>query len=233
MAWQLFPALDDDWRLFVRSAAARAAHQRWQADPDLAPFPDLEALVGALRGGAHDPEGANRLLAALVAWAATDDVALRSMLQALLPGLVNVAKRVGHGRVDEELEADVLVEAVQRIRCYPLARRPRAIAANVLLDVLGRLARDRARHDRAARVGGPQVGWSGPDPSLELTELVCDAMTGGQLRWVDAELLLSIAVGHETLRGRAEREGMSYAAVDERWRRARDRLRRAVAPDRR
>jgi hypothetical protein len=37
-----------------------------------------------------------------------------------------------------------------------------------------------------------------------------------------------VSVGTDTLRGRAEREGVSYGAMTERWRRARDRLRRAV-----
>jgi hypothetical protein len=149
------------------------------------------------------------------------------MLQALLPGLVNVAKRLGHGRVDDELEADVLAEAVHRIRRYPLDRRPRAIAANVQLDVFGRLARQRRRRvDPFA--GAPSLVGADPDPSVEVSGLVLDAVAAGRLRACDAELLLSIAVGRDTMRRRAERDGLSYAAVNERWRRARDRLRRAV-----
>ncbi|HXC18535.1 MAG TPA: hypothetical protein VNT80_01370, partial [Acidimicrobiales bacterium] len=46
----------------------------------------------------------------------------------------------------------------------------------------------------------------------------------------DAELLLSVAIGNDTLRRRAAREGLTYAAMHERWRRARNRLRKAHVP---
>jgi hypothetical protein len=229
MTWELFRALDAEWEVLVRSAAARAATTRWAGDPVLGPQPDLSGIVAVLRAGGADPAGADQLLGALAARASADDVALRVMLQALLPGLANVAKRLGRGVVDETLEADVIVEAVERIRHYPLGRRPRAIAANVVLDVFGRIARRRTGRDDWTTVrlhdGRPVVE---PDPSLEVMELVRDAHEGGWLRPADTELLLSIAVGRDTLGQRAEREQTTYAAVHERWRRARERLRRAV-----
>jgi DNA-directed RNA polymerase specialized sigma24 family protein len=230
--WRLFRALDEEWRLAVGGASARAAGQRWAADPVLGDFPGVAGVVAALRGCADDPDRADRLLAALAARAGTDDVALRAMLQALLPGLVNVAKRLGGGRVDDELEADVIAEAVHRIRRYPLQRRPRAIAANVQLDVFGRVARQRRRcaAEAAAAAAAPALARPDPDPSLEVSELVADAAAAGRLRPGDAELLLSIAVGRDTMRRRAERDGTSYAAVNERWRRARNRLRRSALP---
>jgi hypothetical protein len=229
MTWQLFRALDAEWEVLVGSAAGRAATTRWAADPVLGPQPDLSGIVAVLRAGGADPAGADRLLAALAARAPADDVALRVMLQALLPGLANVAKRLGRGVVDETLEADVIVEAVDRIRNYPLGRRPRAIAANVVLDVFGRIARRRSGRDDWTTVtlydGHPVVEV---DPSVEVMELVVDAHERGWLRPADTELLLSVAVGTDTLGRRAEREHTTYAAVHERWRRARERLRRAV-----
>ncbi len=224
--WSLVRALDEEWELQLRRPAAIVARQRWADDPVLGTFEDVDAIVRTLRRGAADRVAADRLLAALVRRAATEDVALRAALQALLPGLVNVAKRVARGAVDDELEAEVIAEAVARIRRYPLARRPRAVAANIVLDVLGALTRRRARWARAERVVVPAP--SAPDPSDEVCQLVRDAVASGRLRTVDAELLLGIAVGRDTIAGRAAREGISYAALDERWRRARDRLRRAV-----
>lgn len=230
MTWHLFRALDTEWEVLVGSATARAAVTGWADDPVLGRQVDLSGIVSLLRAGGTDPAGADELLAALVARASADDTALRVVLQALLPGLANVAKRLGRGVVDETLEADVVVEALDRIRHYPLSRRPRAIAANVVLDVLGRIARRRSDDDRRLRTAllfdGPTV--LEPDPSLEVFELVADAHEGGWLRPADTELLLSIAIGTDTLSRRAEREHTTYAAVHERWRRARDRLRRAV-----
>jgi hypothetical protein len=230
MTWQLLRALDAEWEILVRSAAARAATTRWADDPVLGRHPDLSGIVAVLRAGSTDPAGADHLLAALAARASTDDVALRVMLQALLPGLANVAKRLGRGVVDETLEADVIVEAVDRIRHYPLSRRPRAIAANVVLDVFGRIARRRAGNDNSTsmRLFDRRPVMVELDPSLEVLELVVDAHEGGWLRPADTELLLSVAVGSDTLGQRAEREHTTYAAVHERWRRARERLRRAV-----
>jgi phosphoglycolate phosphatase-like HAD superfamily hydrolase len=99
----------------------------------------------------------------------------------------------------------------------------------VVLDVFGRLTRR-----RSGREGPTTVtlydGYSLEelDPSLEVIELVVDAHERGWLRPADTELLLSVAVGRDTLGRRAEREHTTYAAVHERWRRARERLRGAV-----
>jgi len=223
MGLQLFDALDRDWAVLVASAAARTGVARWRSDPTLGAFPDLASVVGTLRDGAS-PEQANQVLRALIARAATDDLAARTVLQALIPGLVNLSKRLGRGWLDEDLQAQVLTEAFERIRRYPLARRPRAIAANVIRDVLGRI--HRARSEDPDRMEAGPVERQ-PDPSVEVCELVEEALEAGRLRRCDAELLLSVAIGNDTLRRRAAREGLTYAAMHERWRRARNRLRDA------
>jgi len=233
MAWQLFGALDDDWTQFTSSVLATRALERWSDIPVLARFETLDAIITTLRAGAADPDGADQVLLALVARAGRDDVAARTMLQALIPGLVNVAKRLSRGRVDEELEAQVLTEAIDRIRNYPLARRPRAVAANITWDVFGRITRQRRTANRAipvedvGRLQSPSP--TDVDPSQEVLELIDDALAAGELCDGDARLLVAIAVGHDTIRSRAEREGVTYRAMNERWRRARNRLRDVTA----
>lgn len=233
MSWQLFGSLDDDWKRFAPSTIASRALERWSDDPVLARFEDLDAIIATLRGGSADPARADQILLALVARASRDGVAARTMLQALIPGLVNVAKRLGRGEVDEELEAQVLTEAIDRIRNYPLGRRPRAVAANITWDVFGRITRQRRATSRvipfehAAEVDPlipPDL-----DPSEEVLALIGDALATGEFRDTDARLVAAIAVGHDTIRGRAEREGVTYEAMNERWRRARNRLRDAIA----
>lgn len=228
MHWGLFRALDDEWRALNGTHASEAARVRWSNDAVLSTLPHPAAIVEFLRAGAGDAAAKNRLLAALARRAPWDDFAMRTMLQALLPGLVNVAKRLGRGTADDEVEAQVLTEAVDRIRHYPLDRRPRSVAANVTLDVFGTIVRDRARRQAAAARDVVRFSPEGEDPSVEVVDLVATAFAQGRLGTRDAQLLLSVAVGTDTLRRRAEREGVSYGAMTERWRRARDRLRRAV-----
>ncbi|MEX1171822.1 MAG: hypothetical protein WEG56_04325 [Chloroflexota bacterium] len=228
MPTRLFAALDDEWRRVTATTANAAPRRQWEADETLRRFVSLTELIDALRAGGRDPAAANRVLAALATRAADDDLACRTMLQALLPGLTNVAKRIGHGRIDEELEAEVLTEAVARIRTYPIGRRPNAIAANVTLDVFGTIIR--RRRTSPTIIPDDPVGADGDlDPSVEVCDLVRDALDVGALGRRDATLLLSIAVGHDTIASRAAREGTTYGAMNERWRRARNRLRVAVA----
>jgi hypothetical protein len=228
MAWQLVRALDQDWNELSRTFAARAALTRWSQDPVLGLYSDLPAIIAALRDTNRDGEASNDILAALAVRARHDDLAARTLLQALLPGLINIAKRIGRGSVDDELEAEVLTEAIDRIRNYPIERRPHAVAANVTLDVLGTITRRRQRSDETPFELDVETDV-GRDPSEHVCELVHDALDRGKLRPVDAHLLLSIAVGHDTISQRAEREGLTYNAMCERWRRARNRLRTAVA----
>lgn len=232
MAPELFAALDREWQTVCSSRLADRGRSRW-TDDALCGYADLSELIATLRRSRHDPETADAILAALARRAPSDELAARTLLQALLPGLFNVAKRLGHGRVDEELEAEVLAESVARIRTYPIERRPRVIAANITLDVFGAITR---RRQRAARVALEPVAnlelreiAAAPDPSTEVCELIEDALEQGSLRESDARLLLAIAVGHDTIGGRARREGIAYDAMNERWRRARNRLRVAVA----
>ncbi len=204
MTWRLLRALDDDWRVLAASAAAAEAQARWADDPVLGVFPDVGSVVEALRSDRYDRKWADRVLGALAARAGDDDVAMRAMLQALLPGLANVATRLGRGTVDDDLEAMVFLEAVARIRGYPPDRPPRAVAANVVLDVFGVLVRQRARNAARAHVG--RSAAAEPDLSLEVWELVQDPDSLGRLRPGDAELLLRLAIGADLLRPRAARD---------------------------
>ncbi len=224
MKSRLFAALDREWETLCTSRAARHALSRWSDDHALRGFAGLDGLIETLRHGRHDPERADQILVALARRAPGDAFAARTLLQAILPGVFNVAKRIGHGDVDDDLEAEVLTEAVHRIRTYPIDRRPRTVAANITWDVFGAITRRRRRRrlEPAPELVEPIAE---DDPSREVCDLVGDALDAGLLRKTDARLLLAIAVGHDTIRRRAEREGISYDAMNVRWRRARNRLR--------
>ncbi len=235
MSARLFAALDTEWELLGSSRPARQAIRRWRNNPALSCFSTLEDLIGFVRG-AGDAEAIDQVLVALVRRSPHDDVAARTLLQAILPGLFNVARRIGHGRIDDDLESDVVAEAMSRIRTYPLARRPRAVAANITWDVFGRLHRARTRNAKLTieptdTIPSPRADAAAGemDAAVELRCLITQALRSGRLREPDARLLVAISLEHDTLRRQAEREGIAYAAMNERWRRARNRLRLAVA----
>jgi hypothetical protein len=126
----------EEWvRLDARHVVARAI-DRWS----LADVPPGTSADGLLQLLGHDrsrsQERADAVLAELIGHAATDELAARVVLQRVLPGLVNIAKRRGGGWERDRNTAfnDVLASAWIVIREFPLGRRPQRIAANVLRD---------------------------------------------------------------------------------------------------
>jgi DNA-directed RNA polymerase specialized sigma24 family protein len=84
-------------------------------------------------------EPADAVLAALVRRARDDELAARIVLQRLVPGLVTIAARrarrsPGGGREAQALFDDLAANAWLLIRSYPIERRPRKIAVNLLRD---------------------------------------------------------------------------------------------------
>jgi hypothetical protein len=85
---------------------------------------------------------------ALAALAPSDQLAARTLLQALLGGLCNLARCVGR---DANAVDDVVSLAYERIRTYP-AHRPGSVSGNVLLDVRKRYCRAHAPASRGVAV---------------------------------------------------------------------------------
>lgn len=95
---------------------------------------ELEALLASTEG--NDDE-ADQQLAAVVGRAATDTTMARLVLQRVMPGLLSVAKRrakVAPGTFAEILH-DLVANAWIAVCTYPLDRRPRKIAANLVRDI--------------------------------------------------------------------------------------------------
>ena len=139
MCRPVFDALDRSWATLVHSAEAAAALDRWSAEPALA-APALDALVDRIWAAAK-PD-ADRAHAALAARAPVDETAARVLLQVLRPGLRNLGRRLALGGSFDDVDHELLALAWERIRTYPIERRPVSIAANVLLDVRKRYVRD-------------------------------------------------------------------------------------------
>jgi hypothetical protein len=120
----LFRALENEWAVVGRSAAARAAIKRWsEYEPVVAGYesPAQVVICCHVRG---DPQRSKELLGAVLRLA-HDELAARTVLQAVLPSLAARAwrgarwERCKGTNIEEsveELNADVLVAALERIR---------------------------------------------------------------------------------------------------------------------
>lgn len=123
-------ALDREWETdYEHSCAGRRALRSWcLTEPALRGLGDLGDVLEARRSR----ERSGQILAALARLAPSERTAARTLLQALLPGLVDLALRQFGDDADAFEELTAL--AWERICTYPPNRRG-GVAGNVLLDV--------------------------------------------------------------------------------------------------
>src|SRR5690606_31381069 len=117
----------------------------------------------------------------------------------------------------EERAAAAVAAVYDRIRRYPLARRPRRVAANVLMDA-GADLRRAARRARAADppASGPTAD---PHPAVELAAVLADAVDEGIVTAEDAELIAASRIAGTPLADIAARRGAKLRTLQ--WRRKR------------
>jgi hypothetical protein len=195
----VFDLLDLEWRRLRddRSAARRLRSVCELAGAGVRTLADLEAHV---RGA--DPAAADRILLALVTRTIDHDDALaaRVLLQLLLPGTRNLARRWWSLGDHDERAAAAVAAVYGRIRRYPLARRPGRIAANVLLDAARDLRRavppgaTYATDEPGGAVEEADHGTPG-GAAGELAEVLTDAVAAGILELRDARLIAQTRIG--------------------------------------
>lgn len=126
-----------------------------EAEPALAGLTPYD-LRGVLLDDTQpvDYDRRDDILAALIRLSHSDDQAHTLLVTCLLPGLRTRLVRHGWGLDHEEAAAIALTALCQRIHNYPLLRRPRRIAMNLLLDTAHDLitARDKELEHRANAV---------------------------------------------------------------------------------
>jgi DNA-directed RNA polymerase specialized sigma24 family protein len=233
-----FIALNDDWLCTASSGEAVEALSKWSIDdPTLGGFDDLAALVAHVQRPGF-PEESDRVLAALVRLAGSDDLAARTMLQALLPGIKALARQYRWVGPAEDVTSSAVACAYERIRTYPIERRPHHVAANVLFDTRQALSRQGRRAttlDIAARGLRPfddsrdEVPHESPCPGQELLELVGQALRDGRLDEADARLIILSRLEDKTMIELAAADGCDRQTMGRRRTRAETRLAEAVA----
>jgi DNA-directed RNA polymerase specialized sigma24 family protein len=190
-------------------------------------FADAGALIRFMRrpGAPIEKDAALR---ALLVWAREDPVGGRLVLEAVRPGFLHLLGRLSRGTRDrEELRATLTAALWEGIRRYPVERRPRRVAANLLLDTLHRTVTALGRESewRAVRSLAPPPG-SGSLDSVDgdVDGLMERAVVAGALSAEEAELVLLTRVDGERLLELARRSGVAYNTLKVRRQRAERRL---------
>jgi hypothetical protein len=230
----VFDLLDREWaRLSGDRAAARRLAPVCQLGGDLRTLGDLERHVRTA-----DPADADRILLALVTRVVDHDdhLAARVLLQLLLPGTRNLARRWWALGDHDERAAAAVGAVYDRIRTYPLARRPGRVAANILLDAARELRRsvprlamvvtpDPAVHDRRAEDRSDGGGGAGPaHAALELAAALEDAVEAGVIDRRDAQLIAQSRIGGRRIADLAAHHRVGSRTLWDRRHRAEQRL---------
>jgi len=223
----VFDLLDGEWRkLSHEPTTARRLRDVCRCADDARTLADVEAYV---RGAG--PEAADRVLLALVTRAvAGDELAARVLLQLLLPGTRNLARRWWALGDPDERAAAAVTAVYHRIRHYPLERRPGKVAANVLMDAARELRRAAARIDRCVphddrRAAADAADNQPTDAAEELAGALLDAVDDGTITRADAELIARSRIDGTRIATLAADHGMSSRTL---WAR-RQRAERALA----
>lgn len=122
--------LDREWAQVASGPAARRRVRQWAHEQ--AALAGLGSPQAVLEERERCPLRAPAILTALARLAPSDELAARTLLQALLPGLVRMA---GHlDKADLSVDGELVSLTWERIRTYPACRKG-SVAANVLRDV--------------------------------------------------------------------------------------------------
>jgi hypothetical protein len=220
----LFQQLDNDWSGLIAGGEARRACLRWnRQDPALANVACVNELVNEIRT-CGDPAKSDAILSALVRLAAADTVAARTVLQALVPGMRCLCRKLAGLGETEDVDATIVACAWERIRTYPHDRRPNRVAANVLLDTRKRTLRALATSTEIPFADLPWDGAPVPQENDDLNAALDAAIQSNLLTADEASLILATRVDGQTLKAEADRRATTSAAIGKRRARAEARL---------
>ncbi len=141
------------WDELTRQLDSGAVLAAWQlAEPELARFASVSDIGGQVRS--------DDVLGALVRLAAAgDDDALLVVLHLLIPAASLMCSRLRN--LSPDIEALVVGELAIQVRAFPVERRTRAFAANVLQDANAALLRELTYAKR--RQTATVCVWAGED----------------------------------------------------------------------
>lgn len=202
--------LTADWLASRRGSQSKHAYALLAAsEPEIASVmvTDLHELVGQMREAIGDPSGgwAPRVLQAMLRAQAVHPLVPRAVLQALLPGLVTVARRLSWGSGGNWTDGgaffgDLTTTAWEVITEWQGQDRPYALL-DLLSAIRCRMRRQilNQRHDREVTLGNEYEQRVNATASIETTDLellaqAIDESKGKELTTADAAVLYSVRV---------------------------------------
>lgn len=230
----VFNQLDREWEHLLSGGQLDRALARWRPfDDRLADFGCIGELLGLLEDKDADPERQSEVLLALLRLASTDELAARLVLQRFVPPLKSIA---GWKQPLRQVDwaAMVVAAAYEVIVTYPVARRPRRVAANIVWDVRKRMYAALSEHRRSQAelsVGEPEDVALAPDvaESVEAADLLRWAAAHSRVpRDVARVIVLTRTVGFQLEELAAARGVPSSRLRQRRWR-SEQRMREALA----
>ena len=237
----LFRTLSDAWHA-PHGPAHQPVPRDWSArQPLLDEYTTLDEVVTACnrRNCAAD---ANQVLGALVALAPTDRLATRAALQALLPGLADICRRVpgyvGPGQfwaTTAELDQELITLCCERlvdgvaVGCPWPAVRLRDAVWRRIRTLHGIHSRRRAREVPVAAWPHHPSSTAGGHSDEQLVHAVCRAVESGRLRRDQASLVLNTRILDVTAAQVAAQAGVDVRTIRARRAKAETRLLAAVA----
>jgi DNA-directed RNA polymerase specialized sigma24 family protein len=220
--------LERDWQRESHGPLLRSRFRAWQdTEPALSRFEDPAALLRFLRGPGRNAEK-DAALRALLVHARGEPIAGRVVLEAMQPGLKKLAGRIlVDAREREELWSALMACAWERIRTYPVERRPRKIAANLLLDCLRGTLAALAGTRRAPALSAFSALGELEAPARcdgDVDALLAAARTAGAVSGEEAELILATRIDGVALSVLARSQEVSFDTLKHRRQRAERRL---------
>ena len=190
----LFTRLDAEWPIFAGRRSNARHLKAWATnDEHLRRFATLDELVSYARTPGQ-PAASDEVLSSLAARSGEDDVAARTLLQAILFGLPRMARnfKPAAGDDPDEIAAVVVAIAYEKIRTYPHARRPRKIAANILLDTRQAVSRRLCKRGPVEIPTAEVLPLASVErtPAERLVLLVCEAVRSSRIKPADARIIL-------------------------------------------
>jgi DNA-directed RNA polymerase specialized sigma24 family protein len=211
----------------LTSGELGASFVAWsREEPTLARFRSPVDVVRFLHGR-NSPDARDAVLRPLVTRAATDPAARRLVLRAVLPGLKNVARRLGvMAESRDEIWSTLFCCAWENLCAYSIDRRPNRIAANLVLDTM-RSTITTLRVERAELVEVVDLDpWTARSSAAsgDIDALFDRAVAAGAISAAEATLIASTRFDGIPLAHMANACGEPYNRVKVRRQRAERRL---------